>query len=410
MGYLQTHFKRNGIGKGCIMLGAKMIYACVKRPFYSVLRYFCRQADPGVILFESKPDFSDNARVLFSYMHENMPGKYRIIWLVEDPPKYAAYAGETVTFIRRTTRYSERYTLQATLAAWRAGTIFFTHSLYQIFYKPQGQCWINLWHGCGYKAAKGQSDHIRFDYCLVPGKLFIESKAAFFSCEKEKILTLGYPRYDLLLSSCDRAARFLEKKKEQAGAEQAIIWMPTYRKPEDTRFWENIELGCYGLPFISDRRRMDQLDAWCRQRHILLLIKHHMMETEVIEEQLSCVQFIQDTDLEKAGIQLYELLEQTDALMTDYSSVAVDYMLCDRPIAFLLEDYEAYRENRGFVFDDPLQYMPGYHIRRLEELLTFLDDVAGKSDPYRNERNSLMSLMHNRTDDYCGRLIAYLNL
>ena len=84
-----------------------------------------------------------------------------------------------------------------------------------------------------------------------------------------------------------------------------------------------------------------------------------MMETEVVEEQLTCVQFIQESDLEMAGIQLYELLGQTDALMTDYSSVAVDYMLCDKPIAFLLEDYEAYRKNRGFVFEDPLQYMPG---------------------------------------------------
>lgn len=410
MGYLQTHFKRNGIGKGCIMLVAKVIYACVKRPFYSVLRHFCRQADPGVILFESKPDFSDNARVLFSYMQEKMPEKYKIVWLVEDPGKYEAYAGKTVTFIRRTTRYSERYTMRATLAAWRAGTIFFTHSLYQIFYKPQGQRWINLWHGCGYKAAKGQSEHICFDYCLVPGKLFIESKAAFFACEKEKLLTLGYPRYDLLLSPCDRVRHFLTEKKAQTSTDKVIIWMPTYRKTEDSRFAEHIELGRYGLPFIHDRKQMKQLNHWCRQRRILLLIKHHMMETEVVEEQLTCVQFIQESDLEMAGIQLYELLGQTDALVTDYSSVAVDYMLCDKPIAFLLEDYETYRKNRGFVFADPLQYMPGYHVRKAEELLKFLDDIVQESDIYRDMRQSLMNLMHNRTNDYCGRLLAHLNL
>ena len=283
-------------------------------------------------------------------------------------------------------------------------------SLYQIFYKPQGQRWINLWHGCGYKAAKGQSEHIRFDYCLVPGKLFIESKAAFFACEKEKLLTLGYPRYDLLLSPCDRVRHFLTKKKVQTSTDKVIIWMPTYRKTEDSRFAEHIELGRYGLPFIHDRKQMKQLDHWCRQRRILLLVKHHMMETEVVEEQLTCVQFIQESDLEMAGIQLYELLGQTDALMTDYSSVAVDYMLCDKPIAFLLEDYEAYRKNRGFVFEDPLQYMPGYHVRKAEEFLAFLDDIAQESDSYRDKRQSLMDLMHNRTNDYCGRLLAYLNL
>lgn len=392
------------------MLGAKVFYAGIKRPFYSVLRYFCTQADAGVILFESKPDFSDNARALFSYLQKKMPGKYEIIWLVEEPQNYTAYADENVTFIKRSTRFSQRYTMRATLAAWRAGTIFFTHSLYQIFYKPPGQRWINLWHGCGYKAAKGQSERIRFDYCLVPGKLFIDSKAAFFNCEKNKLLALGYPRYDQMLSVCEAADCYLMGKKKQSGAAKIVMWMPTYRKSDDARFCENIELGVYGLPFIHDRQQMIWLNQMCRERKLLLLVKHHMMEKEAEEEQLSNIQFLQDVELEKAGIQLYELLGQIDALMTDYSSVAVDFMLCDRPIAFLLEDYETYRKNRGFVFDDPLPFMPGYHIRKREELLPFLDDIEKETDRYQKERCSLIDQMHNRTDDYCGRLLMYLKL
>ena len=50
-----------------------------------------------------------------------------------------------------------------------------------------------------------------------------------------------------------------------------------------------------------------------------------------------------DTDLEQADVQLYETLSFVDALITDYSSVAIDYLLMDRPIAFTLDDYEKYR-------------------------------------------------------------------
>ncbi len=39
-------------------------------------------------------------------------------------------------------------------------------------------------------------------------------------------------------------------------------------------------------------------------------------------------------------------------LVSDYSSVAIDYLLLDRPLGFTLDDYEAYTESRGWVFDD----------------------------------------------------------
>ena len=66
--------------------------------------------------------------------------------------------------------------------------------------------------------------------------------------------------------------------------------------------------------------------------------------------------------LEKEKLQLYELIGISDALISDYSSVAVDYLLLDRPLGYVLADYEIYREKRGFVFEDPLEYMPGEKI------------------------------------------------
>lgn len=58
----------------------------------------------------------------------------------------------------------------------------------------------------------------------------------------------------------------------------------------------------------------------------------------------------------------------SDALITDYSSVCVDYLIVDKPIAYTLDDYEVYKQTRGFVFEDPHEYMPGHHLYRFSDL------------------------------------------
>ena len=101
---------------------------------------------------------------------------------------------------------------------------------------------------------------------------------------------------------------------------------------------------------------------------------------------------------------MYQFLTLTDALISDYSSVAVDYMLLDKPIAYLLEDFEQYKKVRGFVFEDPLEYMPGYHIYSNEELDRFLSDIHNHKDIYKEKRAHKLSVMHNQCNNYSKRI------
>ena len=41
----------------------------------------------------------------------------------------------------------------------------------------------------------------------------------------------------------------------------------------------------------------------------------------------------------------------TDVLVTDYSSVAFDYVLLDRPAVFYMPDLEQYQAERGFFYE-----------------------------------------------------------
>ena len=76
----------------------------------------------------------------------------------------------------------------------------------------------------------------------------------------------------------------------------------------------------------------------------------------------------------------------------------------DKPIGFALADFDEYLKTRGFVFKDPLKYMPGYHIYNKEEIKVMLIDIAANIDKHKNSREVIMDEVHNKCDNYCERI------
>ena len=97
---------------------------------------------------------------------------------------------------------------------------------------------------------------------------------------------------------------------------------------EDTRSWS----GCSG------QRKFEALD-------VVVILKIHPMQAEknIFKKKLSHIIFVQDKDLVKWGLQLYQIVGKTDALLTDYSSISTDYILLDKPMGFVIYDIDNYR-------------------------------------------------------------------
>ena len=99
-------------------------------------------------------------------------------------------------------------------------------------------------------------------------------------------------------------------------------------------------------------------------------------------------------------------MAQSDALIADYSSVYLHYLLLNRPIGFALSDIKEYGDTRGFVFENPLDYIPGKKLYSKEDLLKFLDDIACGKDRYAEERERVCNLVHQYQDGKnCERLL-----
>ena len=107
---------------------------------------------------------------------------------------------------------------------------------------------------------------------------------------------------------------------------------------------------------------------------------------------------------------LYKFLGTTSALITDYSSVFLDYYLLNRPVAFTINDYEEYKEKRGFVFEDVKSLMVGPTISNFDELLKFLLSVMKSEDEFYIERNKVNSVVNSIQKDFTKTLLENIGI
>ena len=80
-----------------------------------------------------------------------------------------------------------------------------------------------------------------------------------------------------------------------------------------------------------------------RECGIFLIIKKHPLQSgwSLDEGTYTNIRYVTEEMLQKSGIQLYELVGLMDGLISDYSSIAVDYMLLDRPLAMCSQTWKA---------------------------------------------------------------------
>ena len=406
-----SKIKRKGIIKTVLFIVVSPLYLCISFIFKIFLKY--SKIDDNMIIFSSLPDVSDNSNILYRYYRKCDKYKnHKFIWFLSKNSNINDYNETNTKFIKSESHYHHGKTLKAMYYASKAKLIYFTHSSPVSSFKiKNGQTVINLWHGCGYKSIQKQSksyiEENPFNYALVPGNAFIEPKKEFWGCKKEQIIPIGYPRYDLLFEENHSAYRYAEKIK---GNTKLIVWMPTFRKTGSNYYpEENINMN-YDIPLLNSEEELLSLNELCKKSRVTILIKRHPMQVCYQSEymNLTNIIFLDNNDLVQNNIDLYSLLKYTDGLVTDYSSVAIDYILLDKPIAFTLNDFESYSRTRGFVFQNPKEYMPGHHLYTCNDLKQFIMDISLNKDMYKVDRNNIVHKIHNKCDNYCKRIVDYI--
>ncbi len=107
----------------------------------------------------------------------------------------------------------------------------------------------------------------------------------------------------------------------------------------------------------------------------------------------------------------YNFVGETDILITDYSSIYFDFLLTQKPIGFVIDDIDDYSDKRGFVVDNPLDYMPGEKIKDVEELKAFLDSILAGKDDWKEKRKEINDLVNfDQSLEYSKKILDFVGI
>jgi len=243
--------------------------------------------------------------------------KYEIIWLIKDRKLRKKLACKNVRFVNVYWIGTLNRKLSNYLYAMSSKYVFYTHSLNWVGHASKEQLYIDLWHGYGYKAQM-EEKKIFFDYCIVPGPVFVETKSHYFSCPADKILPLGYPRYDLMLHPSERAQKYVhETYKKNNKTAKLVLWMPTFRHSSRKNLTMDTLKGAFDLPIATDLDSLKAIDSFCSNHNIYMIIKRHFLQEKYVipEDLLTHITLMDDQMLNDLDIQLYDLIGCSDALL-----------------------------------------------------------------------------------------------
>lgn len=392
-------------------------------------RYRFQYADKpleNIVVFRSGPhpdqyvpgmDFADNARALFEYMlSKGYNENYELVWLVKNPEDYKRYSEyKNVNFysyewsVSGTEEQKDAYYRAMCLAKY----IFFTDAYGFARNCRSDQIRFQLWHGCGFKNRVNFTRcEKRYEYKAVTSLLYKEVHSRVYGLKPEQMAVVGCPKEDWIFHPVEQP---LSELFNLPRSSKYIFWLPTFRNTESHlgNLNEFIIEGETGLPVVDSADKMARLNEALVENDVTVLIKLHPFQKRdnIRCEKLSNICLIENDDLLKLDIPINRLLGKADALISDYSSAAVDYLVLDRPIGFLLDDVGAFEASRGFLLNPIRDYLPGAELFSMDDMITFVCEVAKGIDSSKEKRRQLRYKMHAFADDKnCERVVKFLGM
>lgn len=339
--------------------------------------------DESSVLYEAYwgSSVSCNPLAIFRYLSESVGRDLRHVWVYQDagsiPNDFNGYDN-----VRLVKYGSDRYLKYLATAKYLVNNATFA----PFFVRRGDQRYINTWHGTPLKTLGRATNYALVDDAntirnFQQATVIAAPNAYTASVLKRdfdlgsrgarKVVTLGSPRLDQVVRSDAtrveglRAALGLKLSDRR----RIILYAPTWRGTNTSREVDvdALQMDLETLDEVSD-------DA------LVLFRGHHLTEGQLRNTNLQ-------SRIVPRSIDTYELLQVTDILVSDYSSLLFDFISTGRPTLAYVPDEEEYLLRRG-LYHRPSELFRTV-ARSRDELKSQTEDLL-----YTSRSNTLVDSEH----------------
>lgn len=227
---------------------------------------------------------------------------------------------------------------------------------------------VQIWHSAGtlksfglgdrsldFRSAAAQrrffSVYDRFTHYAVSSPLMADMFKLYYAADNATFLPTGVARTDFFFDTDAHntvKGQFYAQYPQFSG-KTMILYAPTFRTNGQ-------------MPILD----VAELAKTLKETHVLL-IKHH----PAVATKVNLAGF-EDFAMDVSAHKINELLVVTDILVTDYSSIPMEFCLLQRSMVFFVPDLEDYKESNGFY--RPFEVaIPGYFVKDTTQLAQVIE-------------------------------------
>jgi CDP-glycerol glycerophosphotransferase len=242
------------------------------------------------------------------------------------------------------------------------------------------------------EAKKGSKYWKNIDIFVAPSRIAAYSMCVSCMMNPRKIFYCGQARNDQLLKS-SHAERLKKIIPENIVYDKIVLYAPTYRRHEQIKFF----------PF--DDFLIEKLNAFLEKNKAVLFIRGHVNDSlskKITSERVRNLNQEQCADVQ-------DVLNEVSLLVTDYSSIYIDYLLLDRPVIFVPYDLDCYTSECGFVVDDYNFWTPGPKVFDFESFINAMNEYFAGNDEYKEKRQTINKLLNYYEDENsCKKIVSMI--
>ncbi len=350
----------------------------------------------------------------YYFLHLLQQNRYRLFWMTDNATIHRELVEAGIPAL-------DFHSSAGIIALFRASHFYFDNTTWQRAYPwlRYFRCKIiHMSHGVGLKITEKMqipaefmdqlspeqerrlNDRIFHNDLLISTSDFYAEKvsAPAYNTPIDRITRSGYPKNDLFYHEVSGSQVFSDLAtlalvdKHRATGGQIVVYAPTFRDME----------GAFRFAATLSYPKLAQ---FLNRHDILLIIKGHSKALTEDAELDARHHNIHIYDNNRDG---YPLLTRADMLITDYSSIYMDYLHTRRPMLFFPFDYDDYtRKHRNLQFDYH-EMTPGPKAYSLEELIQWIEHFLVKGeDGYGGDRQRVFQLAFAHADGHSSERVQY---